>query len=113
MNIYYYLDDRGNNPVKEFIKSLPLKERVKAFAYIEELKQQGHNLHRFLAGYLGDGIYELRPRSNRIFYFFFLKDGAVLLHCLRKKTDKIPVRDLELCQKRKQQVEITRKVVSL
>lgn len=113
MNIYYYLDEKGNNPVKEFIDSLPLKEQAKVFAYIEELKRQGYNLRRPLAGHLGNGLYELRPRNNRIFYFFFLKNNAVLLHCLRKKTDKIPVRDLELCQKRKQQVERTKKIAGL
>ena len=74
-------------------------------AYCMELKKQGHNLHRPMADYLGNGIYELRPRANRIFYFFFLKNRAILLHAIRKKTDKIPVHDLALCMKRKQQVE--------
>ncbi len=39
------------------------------------------------------------------FYFFFLKDSAVLLHVIRKKTDKIPANDLALCIKRKKEVE--------
>ncbi|MBU0952652.1 MAG: type II toxin-antitoxin system RelE/ParE family toxin [Elusimicrobia bacterium] len=103
--IYYYKDDRGNNPVKEFIDKLPLKEQAKIFAYIAELRNQGHNLHRPITGYLGNGIYELRPKSNRIFYFFFLKDNAVLMHAIKKKTDKIPQEDLSLCIKRKQMVE--------
>jgi phage-related protein len=54
-----------------------------------------------MADYLKDGIYELRPKDNRIFYFFFLKDNAVLVHAIRKKTGKIPERDLRLCIKRK------------
>lgn len=106
MNIYYFIDERGNNPVKEFINNLPKHEQTKVFAYIEELKKQGYNLRRPLAGYLGDGIYELRPKNNRIFYFFFQKNNVILIHCIKKKTDKIPVRDLELCKKRKLQVEI-------
>ena len=104
-NIYYFVDDKGNNPVKEFIKLLPIKERAKVFAYIVELKNQGHNLHRPMADYLRDGIYELRPKDNRIFYFFFLKDSAVLVHAIRKKTDKIPAGDFSLCLKRKALVE--------
>jgi phage-related protein len=103
-NIYYYIDARGNNPVKEFIASLPLKERAKVLAYIEELRQQGHNLRRPLADYVGQGIYELRPKHNRVFYFFFMKDSAVLVHAIKKKTDKIPEGDLQLCVKRKSQV---------
>jgi phage-related protein len=109
-NIYYFLDERGENPVKEFIKALSQDERAKVFAYISELKNQGHNLRRPLADYLGHGIYELRPKANRIFYFFFLKNSAVLIHAIRKKTDKIPNRDFELCLKRKSEVEAYAKV---
>ncbi len=104
-SIYCFVDEKGNNPVKEFISSLPVKERAKVYAYIAELKAQGHNLRRPMADYVVDGIYELRPKANRIFYFFFLKHSAVLLHAVRKKTDKIPEKDLELCLKRKRAVE--------
>jgi phage-related protein len=104
-SVCFFIDERGNNPVREFIENLPVKERAKVAAYLEELKIQGHNLRRPIADYLGEGIYELRPRDNRIFYFFFLRENAVLVHAMRKKTDKIPEGDLELCRKRKQQVE--------
>ncbi|MFH1440531.1 MAG: type II toxin-antitoxin system RelE/ParE family toxin [Candidatus Omnitrophota bacterium] len=104
-NVYYFLDDRGESPVKEFIKALPQNERAKVFAYISELKNQGHNLRRPLADYLGQGIYELRPKANRVFYFFFLKNSAVLVHAIRKKTDKISSHDLKVCLKRKSEVE--------
>ena len=104
-NIYYFIDERGQKPVKEFIDRLSWKEQAKVMAYLVELRQQGHNLRRPMADYIGDGIYELRPKDNRIFYFLFLKDNVVLLHALRKKTDKIPTGDLALCFKRKSQVE--------
>jgi len=99
------VDDRGHKPVKEFIDALPLKDQAKVLAYLDELKKQGHNLRRPMADYLGDGIYELRPKDNRIFYFFYLKDSAVLIHILRKKSDKIPDKDMELCIKRRKQIE--------
>ena len=102
-NIYYFVDERDHSFVREFIDSLPIKEQSKIFAYITELRNQGHNLRRPLADYLGKGIYELRPKDNRIFYFFFLKDNAVLVHAIKKKTDKIPKQDFILCLKRKSQ----------
>ncbi|MEK7849237.1 MAG: type II toxin-antitoxin system RelE/ParE family toxin [Candidatus Omnitrophota bacterium] len=104
-SIYYFVDERGQKPVKEFIDSLPWKEQAKVMAYLVELWQQGHNLRRPMSDYLKEGIYELRPKDNRIFYFFFHKDSIVLLHASRKRTDKIPPRDLTLCFKRKSQVE--------
>ncbi len=104
-SIFAFIDERGDRPVKDFIQTLSLKEQTKVRAYLHELIERGHNLRRPMADYLGEGIYELRPRHNRIFYFFFLRDHAVLLHAIRKKTDQIPLGDLELCQKRKKQVE--------
>ena len=62
-------------------------------------------MRRPLADYLRDGIYELRPKGNRVFYFFFMKNNAVLVHAIKKKTDKVPARDLELCLNRKCLVE--------
>ncbi len=103
-NIYYFVDERGRNPVKEFIGSLTVKEQAKVLAYINELLRQGHNLRRPIADYLAEGIYELRPKGNRIFYFFFLKDSAVLVHALKKKTASIPKNDLLLCLERKKKV---------
>lgn len=109
-SIGYFIDDRGEKPVKEFIDKLSEKEQAKVFAYLDELKRQGHNLRRPMADYLRDGIYELRPRANRIFYFFFLRENVVLLHAIRKDTDKILESDLDLCIKRKKQAESKRNV---
>ncbi len=103
--IYYFLDKKGSSPIEEFIDSSPLKEQSKIIAYISELLKEGHNLRRPMADYLGHGIYELRPKNNRIFYFFFLRDSAVLLHVIKKKTYKIPESDLNICIKRRSQVE--------
>ena len=103
--IYYFVDQKGNRPVKEFVLNLPVKEQARVFAYFNELIRQGYNLRRPMADYLGYGIYELRPKDNRIFYFFFLKSSAVFLHALKKKSDRIPENDLSLCIKRKTEVE--------
>ena len=112
-NIFYFVNERGQNPVKEFIDSLPVKEQAKIFAYIMELEHQGHNLRRPLSDYLGHGIYELRPKRDRIFFFFFLKDYAVLVHAIKKKSKKIPKADLEFCIKRKNEVMSSRNIKKL
>jgi len=105
MKIFFFVDSRGRAPVKEFIEELPPDEQEKALAYIEELKRQGHNLRRPLADFVRDGIYELRPKTNRLFYFFFLKENAVLVHAIKKKSWKISANDIELCIKRKRLIE--------
>ena len=40
--------------------------------------------------FIEDGIWELRPGFNRIFYFYYDNDQFVLLHHFRKKTQKTP-----------------------
>lgn len=103
--IYYFVDEDECRPVKDFIESLNDKEQAKVYAYIAELKKQGNNLRRPMADYLRDGIYELRPKDNRIFYFFYLRDRAVLVHAIKKHVRKIPVYDLKLCIKRRMKIE--------
>ncbi len=103
--IYYFVDKDGTAPVKEFIDSLTDKKQAKVYAYITELKKQGNNLRRPMADYLEDGIYELRPKDNRIFYFFYLRDRAVLVHAIKKYVKRIPESDLKLCIKRKAEIE--------
>ena len=104
-HVYFFIDEHDRSPVEEAMQSLNEKEKMKVDAYIKMLKEYGHNLRRPLADYLGEGIYELRPAAHRVFYFFFMKDSVVLLHMLRKKTDRIPLNDLDLCIKRKRVAE--------
>ena len=104
-HVYFFIDEDGRSPVEELMQELTQKEDMKIRAYLKILKEYGHNLRRPIADYLGEGIYELRPGPHRVFYFFFMKDSAILLHMLRKKTDKIPLNDLNLCIKRKKEVE--------
>ncbi len=103
--VYYFVDKDGTKPVKKFIDSLTQKEQAKVYAYITELKKQGINLRRPMADYLEDGIYELRPKDNRIFYFFYLRDRAVLVHAIKKHVKRIPESDLKICLKRKIEIE--------
>ena len=104
-NVYYYVDARSNKPIVEFIESLSFDDQTKVLAYIRGLRSQGNNLRRPMADYLGNDIYELRPKDNRIFCFFYLKNNVVLVHAIKKKTKKIPPSDLALCLKRKQEIE--------
>ena len=64
----YYPDARGANPALEFLLGLPQDEQQKAFAYVSYLEEQGERLRRPIAEYLGDRMYELRPKHVRILY---------------------------------------------
>ena len=96
----YYPDARGNTPALEFLLGLPQDEQQMAFAYISYLEEQGEALRRPIAEYLGDKLYELRPKQIRILYAFVGKQHAVILHVFRKKTGPVPPSEKRLAQTR-------------
>lgn len=98
--VVYYVDELKHNPVWNFISSLPEDDRNKCFEYIAYLENMGEQVRRPVGDYLGNKLYELRPKQTRIIYFFMLKDYAVLVHAFRKKTNEIPEREIKLAQKR-------------
>lgn len=97
--VIYYVDAKGDNPVWDFLTKLPAEERDKCFEYIAYLEQFGENVRRPVGDYLGNKLYELRPKQSRILYFFMFKDYAVLAHAFRKKTSAVPEREIKIAQK--------------
>ena len=95
----YSPDARGNAPALEFLLGLPQDEQQKAFAYVSYLEEQGERLRRPIAEYLGERIYELRPKQVRILYAF-VGQQAVILYAFRKKTGPVPPSDKRLAQTR-------------
>lgn len=63
--------------------------------YIQLLQDNGTRLSENVTKHLMDGIWELRPGNNRVFYFCWRGDRFVLLHQFRKKSQKTPRREIE------------------
>ena len=56
--------------------------------YIQLLQDNGTRLSENVTKHLMDGIWELRPGNNRVFYFCWRGDRFVLLHQFRKRSTK-------------------------
>ncbi len=63
--------------------------------YIQLLQDHGTRLQENITKHLEEDIWELRPGSNRVFYFYYKDDTFVLLHQFRKRTQKTPRRELD------------------
>ena len=98
--VVYYLDEYAESPPLEFLRRLTRQDQQKAFAYISYLEERGEELRRPIADYLGDKLYELRPKQIRVLYSFIGKETAVILHVFRKKTDAVPIKEKRLAAKR-------------
>jgi len=101
--IIFYKDSKGNEPVKEYL--LKLKDRsqtskqdriqfTKINAYIRSLQEYGTRIGNPTVKHIEGDIWELRPLSNRIFFFYWKDDTFVLLHYFHKKTQKTPVKEI-------------------
>ena len=88
--VVYYVDARGRNPVLEALQTLTRQEQQKIFAYLSLLEERGEELRRPLADYVGDKLYELRPKAHRVLYFFLRREYAVVVHMFRKQGDRLP-----------------------
>ena len=88
--VVYFVDTRGRSPVLEDLRKLTDEEQKKVLAYVSFLRERGEELRRPMADYVGDKLYELRPKAHRALYFFMLKDYAVVVHLFRKKTNRLP-----------------------
>ena len=102
--VEFYETRDGQCPVWEFLEDLRIKsasnkdariQHKQASLYIELLQQDGTRLNDNITKHLEDGIWELRPGNNRVFYFFYENNTFVLLHQFRKKSQKTPKREIE------------------
>lgn len=102
--IEFYETEDGKCPIWDFLEALRLKaptnkdariQHKQASFYIELLQQNGTHMNAEITKHLDDGIWELRPGNNRVFYFFYQNDTYVLLHQFRKKSQKTPKREIE------------------
>ena len=77
--VEFYETRDGQCPVWEFLENLRIKsasnkdariQHKQASLYIELLQQNGTRLNDNITKHLEDGIWELHPGNNRVFYFF-------------------------------------------
>lgn len=99
--VKFYRDSRtGKSPVYDYIRCLNEKSRAKIYKYIDYLVDNNGYLDEPCSRHIQGKIRELRVdfanNRYRIFYFAFINRIIVFLHGYRKKTDKAPIRDINI-----------------
>ncbi|MEW6109507.1 MAG: type II toxin-antitoxin system RelE/ParE family toxin [Nitrospirota bacterium] len=102
--VEYYKDDQGNEPVADFIDSLPVGTQTKVLRLIDLLGDYGVLLKEPYTRQIKDKIREIRikdaHRTVRVLYFTFTGRRFILLHGFIKKTDKTPEKEIAIAEKR-------------
>jgi phage-related protein len=96
----FYRTEAGGEPVRDWLKSLPLEDRKRIGEDIKTV-EFGWPIGMPVCKSLGSGIYEVRTnlaqnRIARVLFYIDKKSRMVLLHGFIKKTQKTPREDLEL-----------------
>ena len=102
----FFQSEQGNEPVREWLKSLPDEVKKEIGSDIERIQWQWPVSMPLVDG-LGGGLYEVRTRVGRVQYrvlFCIVADSIILLHGFIKKARTEPTH-LALGRKRQRQAQ--------
>ncbi len=102
----FYKTARGNEPVRDWLKSLPQKEK-KAIGDDIKTTEFGWPIGMPTCRILGGGLNEVRTEvADKWIRVFFCVKGKfmILLHGIMKTSNKTPKKDLDLAKKRMKDV---------
>jgi phage-related protein len=102
----FYRSDQGNEPVRDWLKTLSREIKTEIGADIERV-QWRWPVSKPLVDGLGAGLYEVRTKVGNVQYrvLFCIRDSTmVLLHGFVKKSRTAPT-DLALGRSRQKEVE--------
>ena len=110
-NVDFYEDKHGRQPIKELLIAMRDKAKAskdarvqyhKILAYIRSLEEYGTRIGEPVVKHIGGDIWELRPLSHRIFFFYWQDNKFILLHHFIKKTNKTPSKEIEQAKRNMQ-----------
>jgi len=92
--VKFYCSSYNQEPVKDYLLALSLKERQKINKFLDYLQQCDAYLNepysRHIIGKIRELRIDLARRRHRIFYFTFINKTIILLHAFLKRTKKTP-----------------------
>jgi len=102
--IIYWESKRGFSPVYEFIEKLEEKQQTKIYNSLELLEEYGPQIgsshSRKLKGFDVRELRILGSNNLRIFYVAITGRSFILLHGIKKKNQKTPLKEIKIAQKR-------------
>ena len=100
--IVHLFDTEARNSILKFSRKFDRQTRARIMRGISLLKLHGKNAGMPDVKKIDKELYELRIRGNTQLRFLFCQHGKVvhILHAFKKKTRKLPQKELRLAKKR-------------
>ncbi|MFZ5366578.1 MAG: type II toxin-antitoxin system RelE/ParE family toxin [Patescibacteria group bacterium] len=95
--VKFFQTKRGDYPVKEFIEKLEKKTYTRALKSITLLSNFGPFVRMPYSKKIAPHLYELRIKGAESIRILYVQVNQVyyLVHIFKKKTDKIPMREIK------------------
>lgn len=103
-DIIFYKDKNGNSEIVNYLDELKEKSetdknarinREKILTYMAALAEYGTRVGKPMVKHIEGDLWELRPLSNRIFFFYWKDNKFVMVHHYVKKSQKAPKKELD------------------
>ena len=100
LDLLYYKTNREDEPVKEYLNKIPLKESAVLSGYLHALETDGYLTMPYGKKIkVQKNLYEVRYKKHRILYTIH-NNQAIMLHAFKKQTQKTPLKEINLALKR-------------
>ena len=98
-----------NEAVQEQILELPVTLAARFVVLTRRMVALGPNLGEPHTKAFGNGLFELRLKGAegiaRVFFCTLVGKRIIMLHCFMKKTERTPVRELEIAKARMKEIK--------
>lgn len=102
--VEFYEDKNGVSEVRDYFMKLAKEAETdknarinknKIFSYVRALEEYGTRIGNPIVKHIDGNLWELRPLSNRIFFFYWKDNKFVLVHYYIKKSQKAPKKEIK------------------
>jgi phage-related protein len=102
--VEFYEDKNGNSEIRNYFIKLSNESKTdknarinknKIFAYVKALEEYGTRIGKPIVKHIEGNLWELRPLSNRIFFFYWKDNKFILVHHYTKKSQKTPKKEIK------------------
>ncbi len=108
MKVIFYTNEKGKSPVADMIEDISKVEKAKVLACLKSVEDLGLDSPRVQFRQIRSKLWEIKIRaldsSYRIFYVIIKNNRFILLHAYKKKSQKAPVKEIDLAEKRMMEV---------
>ena len=105
LSVNYWRNPSGKSPVEKYIDAMDNKEeRAELLALLKGIQENGTDAigveFRQIEGKLWEIKIRLHGNQHRIFYVVLKGNEMILLHAYLKKTQKAPIKEIEVAKHR-------------